>query len=197
MDLNRRDFLRLSGAGLAGAVAFGAMPDTPALAVKNFPLPLRASETQTICCYCSVGCGAIVTVWGENGEGGIKIEGDPDHPINQGSLCPKGMAMYQIHEVEGEVNSERLTRILHRQAGADDWDDQEYDWDQILDMIARRVKETRDAAFLETDENGKRVNRLDRMGSFGGGELDNEECYLLSKMDRALGLTYVEHCARL
>lgn len=197
MDLNRRDFLRLSGAGLAGAVALSAMPDTQVLAAKKFSLPDRVSETQTICCYCSVGCGAIVTVWGEDHKQRIKIEGDPDHPINQGSLCPKGMAMYQIHEVEGEPNTERLTRILHREPGASDWDQKEYDWDEVLDVIARRVKATRDEAFVETDENGKKVNRLDRMGSFGGGELDNEECYLLSKMNRALGLTYVEHCARL
>jgi formate dehydrogenase major subunit len=197
VDLNRRDFLKLSGVGLVGAVTLSAMPDTQVMAAKKFPLPDRVSETQTICCYCSVGCGAIVTAWGESGRERMKIEGDPDHPINQGSLCPKGMAMYQVHEVDGELNSERLTRILHREPGATDWDEKEYDWDEMLDMIARRVKTTRDETFVGTDENGKTVNRLDRMGSLGGGELDNEECYLLAKMNRALGVVYLEHCARL
>jgi len=197
MDLTRRDFLKLSGAGLVGAVALSAMPDTKALAAKKFLLPHRGNETQTICCYCSVGCGAIVTVWGKEGKERIKIEGDPDHPINQGSLCPKGMAMYQIHDVDGELNTERLTKILHREPGAPNWDEKEYDWDEILDMIARRVRETRDGHLVTVDEAGKTVNRNERMASLGGGELDNEECYLLSKMDRALGLTYVEHCARL
>jgi formate dehydrogenase major subunit len=199
MDLNRRDFLKLSGAGLAGAVALSAMPDTQALAAKKFPLPQRASETQTICCYCSVGCGAIVTAWGENGEAGIKIEGDPDHPINQGSLCPKGQAMYQIHSVEGIVdkpfNDQRVTKPLYRAPGESEW--VEKTWDEILDMIARRVKDTRDARLVTTDTDGRVVNRNEGMGSFGGGELDNEECYLLAKMSRALGVVYLEHCARL
>jgi len=199
VDLNRRDFLKLSGAGLAGAVALGAMPDMQVSAARKFPLPLRASETQTICCYCSVGCGAIVTVWGENGKDGIKIEGDPDHPINEGSLCPKGQAMYQIHSVEGTagepVNDQRVTKPLYRAPGQSEW--AEKDWDEILDMIARRVKDTRDTRLVTTDANGKVVNRNEGMGSFGGGELDNEECYLLAKMSRALGVVYLEHCARL
>jgi formate dehydrogenase major subunit len=107
------------------------------------------------------------------------------------------MAMYQIHEVDGELNTERLTKILHREPGAPNWDEKEYDWEEILDMIARRVRETRDGHLVTVDEAGKTVNRNERMASLGGGELYNEECYLLSKMDRALGLTYVEHCARL
>jgi formate dehydrogenase major subunit len=175
------------------------MPDTQALAAKKFPLPQRASETQTICCYCSVGCGAIVTAWGENGKAGIKIEGDPDHPINEGSLCPKGQAMYQIHSVEGivdkPINDQRVTKPLYRAPGESEW--VEKTWDEILDMIARRVKDTRDARLVTTDTDGRVVNRNEGMGSFGGGELDNEECYLLAKMSRALGVVYLEHCARL
>ena len=126
-----------------------------------------------------------------------KIEGDPDHPINKGSLCPKGQAMYQIHEVDGEINDQRVTKPLYRAPGSDQWE--EKDWDEILDMIARRVKDTRDATgnFVTVDGTGKTVNRHERMGSFGGGELDNEECYLLAKMSRALGVVYLEHCARL
>ena len=193
VNMNRRDFLKLSGAGLVGAVALSAMPDTKVMAAREFPLPYRGAETQTICCYCSVGCGAIVTAWGENGGERMKIEGDPDHPINQGSLCPKGMAMYQVHEVDGEINPERLTKPLYRAPGSADFELKDWDW--MIGQIAARVKETRDSMVVE--EAGKKVNRNEKMGSLGGGELDNEECYLLAKMNRALGVVYLEHCARL
>ena len=202
MELSRRDFLKITGAGTAGAaaaVALSTIPDERALA-KHFPLDGRGEETPTICCYCSVGCGALVIQWtDEHGEVHRKIEGDPDHPINKGSLCPKGQAMYQIHEVDGEINDQRVMKPLYRAAYDDKW--QEKTWDEILDMIARRVKDTREAHFRTTDANadGKEVvvNRNEGMGSFGGGELDNEECYLLAKMSRALGVVYLEHCARL
>jgi formate dehydrogenase major subunit len=107
--------------------------------------------------------------------------------------------MYQIHGIEGRVdqpiNNERVTSPLYRAPGASEW--KEKSWDEILDMIAHRVKDTRDARLVTVDGTGKVVNRNEGMGSFGGGELDNEECYLLSKMSRALGVVYLEHCARL
>ena len=97
MELNRRDFLKLSGTGLGAAVALSFLPDgTVVAAPREFPLKKRVKETTTICCYCGVGCGAIVTTYED---GIIKIEGNPDHPINEGSLCPKGLAMSQIHQV--------------------------------------------------------------------------------------------------
>ena len=199
MELSRRDFLKISGAGAAGAaaaVALSTIPDERALA-KNFPLDGRGEETPTICCYCSVGCGALVIQWtDEHGEVHRKIEGDPDHPINKGSLCPKGQAMYQIHEVDGEINDQRVTKPLYRRAGSLEWEVIE-DWDTILDMIAHKVKDTRDNSLIQAYEDGRVVNRNEGMGSFGGGELDNEECYLLTKMSRALGVVYLEHCARL
>jgi formate dehydrogenase major subunit len=199
VELSRRDFLKLSGAGAAGAaaaVALSTIPDESVLA-KHFPLDERVDETSTICCYCSVGCGALVIRWNHNGEEILKIEGDPDHPINKGSLCPKGQAMYQIHEVDGEINDQRVKKPLYRAPGGTEWE--EKDWDWMLDTIARRVKDTRDAPgnFVTVDGAGKTVNRHEKMGSFGGGELDNEECYLLVKMARALGVVYLEHCARL
>ena len=199
MELSRRDFLKISGAGAAGAaaaVALSTIPDESALA-KHFPLDGRGEETPTICCYCSVGCGALVIQWtDEHGEVHRKIEGDPDHPINKGSLCPKGQAMYQIHEVDGEINDQRVTKPLYRRAGSLEWEVIE-DWDTILDMIAHKVKDTRDNRLIQAYEDGRVVNRNEGMGSFGGGELDNEECYLLTKMSRALGVVYLEHCARL
>jgi anaerobic selenocysteine-containing dehydrogenase len=197
VELSRRDFLKVTGAGAAGAaaaVALSTIPDGSVSAV-HFPLDERGEETPTICCYCSVGCGALVIQWIDE-DGGVhrKIEGDPDHPINRGSLCPKGQAMYQIHEVDGEINDQRVTKPLYRAPGSSEWE--EKDWDWMLDTIARRVKDTREARLVETD-GGKTVNRNEGMGSFGGGELDNEECYLLAKMSRALGVVYLEHCARL
>jgi len=197
VELSRRDFLKVTGAGAAGAavaVALSTIPDKKVSAV-HFPLDERGEETPTICCYCSVGCGALVIQWkDEDGEVHRKIEGDPDHPINLGSLCPKGQAMYQIHEADGEINDQRVTKPMYRAPGKAEWE--EKDWDWMLDTIARRVKDTRDAKLVETD-GGKVVNRNEGMGSFGGGELDNEECYLLAKMSRALGVVYLEHCARL
>jgi formate dehydrogenase major subunit len=206
VELSRRDFLKITGAGTAGAaaaVALSTIPEGSALAAKQFPLDEFVDETQTICCYCSVGCGALV-IRRDSPEFGevIRIEGDPDHPINKGSLCPKGQAMYQIHGIEGRadkpINDQRLTKPLYRGKGETEWTVIE-DWDEILDKIARRVKDTRDAPgnFTTVDGAGRTVNRHERMGSFGGGELDNEECYLLSKMGRSLGLVYLEHCARL
>jgi formate dehydrogenase major subunit len=206
VELSRRDFLKVTGAGTAGvaaAVALSTIPDGEVLAAyKRTPLdPLVEGykTLTTICCYCSVGCGALVTrrVNPERGDI-LRIEGDPDHPINQGSLCPKGQAMYQIHGIEGRadkpINDQRVTKPLYRAPGASEWE--EKTWDEILDMIAHRVKDTRDARLVTTDGT-KTVNRNEGMGSFGGGELDNEECYLLAKMSRALGVVYLEHCARL
>ncbi len=204
MELNRRDFLKIAGAGTAGAaaaVALSTVPSAPALGRLVHPrLEEVVDESTTICCYCSVGCGALVVrrMHPEYGEV-IRIEGDPDHPINRGSLCPKGAAMYQIHNVDARsdtpINDQRVTKPLYRAPGASDW--VEKSWDEILDMIARRVKDTRDARLVATDATGKVVNRNEGMGSFGGGELDNEECYLLAKMSRAMGVVYLEHCARL
>ena len=202
MELSRRDFLKITGAGTAGAaaaVALSTIPEGSALAAKQFPLDEFVDETQTICCYCSVGCGALV-IRRDSPEFGevIRIEGDPDHPINKGSLCPKGQAMYQIHSVKGQadspINDQRVTKPLYRAPYSSEW--VEKTWDEILGMIAARVKKTRDDRLVPTDGT-KMVNRNEGMGSFGGGELDNEECYLLTKMSRALGVVYLEHCARL
>ena len=191
MELNRRDFFKLSAAGAAVTVGLFTLRGETARAAREFPLKKKVKETTTICCYCGVGCGAIVTAYDD---GIIKIEGDPDHPINQGSLCPKGQAMAQIRQVNGQLNPYRPTKPLYRAPGASDWEEKSWDW--MIDTIADRVKRTRDDNFVATD-GGKTVNRTDKIASLGGGELDNEECYLLSKMNRALGVVYLEHCARI
>jgi formate dehydrogenase major subunit len=187
VELNRRDFLKLSGTGIGAAVALSFLADETAIAApREFLLKKKVRETSTICCYCSVGCGAIVTTYED---GTIKIEGDPDHPINEGALCSKGQAMAQIHQVNGQLNQYRLTKPLYRAPNATDWVEKPWDW--IIDTIARRVKATRDEHWDAS------AGRTDAIASLGGGELDNEECYLLAKMNRALGVVYLEHCARI
>ena len=128
----------------------------------------------------------------------VDIEGDPDHPINEGTLCSKGQALSQFHTVNGEDNPRRLTKPLYRASGASDWE--EVSWDWAIDTVAERIKTTRDNNWISTIDVGGTtysVNRTDAIAEFGGGELDNEECYLLVKMARALGLVYIEHCARI
>ena len=188
MELTRRDFLKLSGAGAAGAAFLGILDWDSLLEAAPIDIPLRKKigEKTTICCYCAVGCGAIVA--SENGKV-INIEGDPDHPINQGALCPKGSAMYQIAN-----NEHRLNKVLYRAPGAYDWEEKPWDW--AIDRIAQNIKNTRDANWTER-QGSKLVNRTDAIAQLGGAALDNEECYLISKMARALGIVYLEHCARI
>lgn len=195
MEIGRRDFLKWSGAGAAGFFLVRGMDWKKGGPFRSIPLHKRVGETTTICCYCGVGCGAIAAA--ENGKI-VNIEGDPDHPINEGTLCSKGQALAQFHTVDGKDNPYRLTKPLYRAAYGDEW--QEVTWDWAIDQIAERVKKTRDDNWLSTVDVGGttyNVNRTDAICNFGGGELDNEECYLLVKMARALGLVYVEHCARI
>ncbi len=195
MELTRRDFLKTSGAGLGGIIIWRALGSDKTGFPKDITLKKEPiGETPTVCCYCSVGCGAVVSA-SEDKNLVVNLEGDPDHPINQGALCPKGQALFQINNVDGKINPYRLTKPLYRAPGASDFT--EISWEDAIERIAAKVKETRDRTFIKTDSNGKTVNRTEAIASLGGGELDNEECYILSKMDRALGLVYMEHCARL
>jgi formate dehydrogenase major subunit len=191
MNISRRDFLKISGAAAGGLL----LPSGVALASGAFSYKLHKpiGETTTICCFCGVGCGAIVAS-DENGMV-LNVEGDPDHPINQGSLCSKGMALAQINAVNGKTNPHRLTKPKYRAAGSDQWE--EKDWDWTIKEIAKRVKAARDEYFIEKDAEGRTVNRLEAVASFGGASLDSEECSLISKANRALGLIYIEHQARI
>jgi len=190
MELSRRDFLKASGAGIGGIFLLGALSDGVALAspIKRIPLKKKRGETPTICPYDASGCGFIVEV--QDGKI-INIEGDPDHPINRGAACAKGASMRQL----SADNPWRLSKVLYRAPGGTEW--QEKNWDWALDTIARRIKDTRDAAFIEKDKDGNIVNRNEAIANLGGSALDNEECYLLSKLTRALGIVYLEHHARI
>lgn len=203
MSLSRRDFLKLSGGtAVAGAVALGATPENASAEVKENRIK-GATETKTICPYCSVGCGIVVH--SKDGKV-INSEGDPDHPINEGALCAKGASLYQIVN-----NPKRLTKPKYRAAGATEW--KEVDWDWALDEIAKKIKDTRDRTFKflskskikEKQPDGSEkevekdftVNRTDAIAHVGSAALDNEECYVLQKWLRSLGLVYIEHQARI
>jgi formate dehydrogenase major subunit len=121
----------------------------------------------------------------------INTEGDPDHPINEGSLCSKGMSVYQL----SHNNINRLTKPLYRAPYGKEWE--ELSWEDALDKIARRMKETRDNTFEIKNKDGQIVHRTLGMASLGSAALDNEECYLYQKMLRSLGFVYIEHQARI
>lgn len=186
MDPTRREFLKLSGLAAGTALVPGA---AVAGARDGPPPPLRKviGHSMTVCPYCGVGCGMIVGV--EDGKV-VNIEGDPEHPINQGALCSKGSTLSQL------VNSpRRITKPAYRAPGGTEW--QEVEWSWALDQIAQRIKKTRDAHWIETDDQGRTVRRTEAIASIGSAALDNEECSLYAKALRSIGLVYVEHQARI
>ena len=180
---SRRQFLK----GLTtGTVALGALTQSgcsPAVP----PLKTRgATNTTTVCPFCGVGCGQVVS---SRAGKVIHIEGDPGHPISEGTLCSKGAAGIQVVH-----NSRRLKKVLYRSPGGAKWEEKSWDW--AFERIAARVKETRDKTF-KTTVDGRAVNRTEAIACLGGSALDNEEAYPLAKLMRALGLVYLEHQARL
>ena len=188
MKLSRRGFLAASGTtALGGVLVKLGVNLGPSVAHAEALKTRYASESTTICPYCGVGCGLIVSTMNRNV---INVEGDPDHPINKGSLCCKGQSLYQV-----ATSDRRLTKVKYRAPRATEW--QEVSWEWALDRIADKVKETRDKHFITKDDKGRVVNRVDAIGALGGAALDNEECYLYGKLMRALGLVYVEHQARI
>lgn len=198
MDLTRRGFFKAAGAAFATTMAFELTSQTPAYAVEpNAEWKLVNTEEYTnICCYCAGGCGSLCSV--RDGEL-INLEGDPDHPINQGGLCPKGATMFQLRNIvdpetrEIVKNPDRVTRPMVRRPGASQWE--EITWDDAVSEIARKVKDTRDATFIET-ENGLTVNYTPSIASLGGSQENSEEEYLILKAMRSLGIIAIDNQAR-
>jgi formate dehydrogenase major subunit len=196
--VNRRDFLRASAGGgfsLGGLLGLGLDLRAAQAEVRQSRIA-GAREVPSVCPYCAVGCGQLVHV--RDGRI-VNIEGNPESPINEGTLCPKGAATYQL-----AVNPNRITRVWYRAPGATDWDrTKTLDW--AMDRIAHLVKETRDETFQETwtsrgsdgREVAKRVNHTLAIGSLGGATMDNEWNYLQCKLMRALGVVYLENQARI
>ena len=187
MKISRRHFL--AGTGAAGTSAlFQSLGISvgPSAAFAEAAQPGRGTITTTICPFCGVGCGQIVEV--RDGRV-VNIDGDPDHPINEGALCSKGAALYQVHQ-----NDRRLRKVKYRKPGAREW--QELSWDQAILMITERVKKTRDATWVG-QRDGLTLNHTTGIACLGGAALDSEECYLLAKAMRSLGVVWLEHQARI
>lgn len=196
---SRRDFLRVGGFSLGGLFGLGLDLRAAQEESRRFRVA-GAREVPSVCPYCAVGCGQLVAVRDKRI---INIEGNPDSPINQGTLCPKGAATFQL-----AVNENRVTKVWHRAAGATEWDKtKSLDW--AMERIAKLVKETRDSSFVEKrslEELGlppagattpKTVNHTLRIASLGGATMDNEWNYVQCKLMRALGVVYIENQARI
>lgn len=199
--LSRREFLRNIGLGTAGLTLFATPAFAltgPAIDTSNLETKIsKIKETQSICAFCSVGCGVLVY---SDGNHLVYIEGDPDHPINQGTICPKGNGLIDVHTIVDKeksriINPKRILKPLYRAPGAGEW--QEISWDEALSGIAKRVKKTRDETFELVDENGVTVNRTTAINTLGSASLDTEENYMLHKMYRGFGIINIEHHARL
>ena len=146
-----------------------------------------AKAVPSVCPYCAVGCGTIVhTVSGQI----VNIEGDPRSPVNEGTLCPKGAAIYQLH-----INPNRVTKVLHRAAGATQWE--VWDLARAMDRVAELVKKTRDETFVERTPDGRLVNHTLGIFSLGGATMDNEWNHVQQKLMRGLGVVAIENQARI
>ena len=214
--ITRRDLFRLTFGGGAG-LALGGLLDVPAMRAATKDLKLSdVSEFTTSCNFCSCGCGMIAAV--RDGKL-LKMEGDYDHIVNRGSLCVKGISMHATH-----ASPKRLTTPRYRAPGSDHWED--ISWDDAITRVAQKIRKTRDETWIATEkvdapdlssiarraigsqnaphfiphEGGNAevpVNRTDAIGFMGGAQNTNEECYLFQKAARLLGMSYVEHQARL
>jgi formate dehydrogenase major subunit len=188
--LTRRALLRRS-AGATGTALGGLI----GLGVDLHPAQVRAQELKiqeakaypSVCPYCAVGCDTMV--YAVNGKI-VNIEGDVRSPINRGNLCPKGAAIYQLHE-----NPNRVTQVLHRKPGATSWE--VMNLDEAMDRVAELTKKTRDETFVEKTSDGKRLNNTLAIFSLGGATIDNEWNHLQQKLMRGLGVVAIENQARI
>jgi len=200
MEISRRKFLKVS----AGAVAITVAAEMEGLGVglgtvkaSSQTTPIKTGrEIPSLCPYCSVGCGQIVTV--DDAGRIIDIQGNPDSPVNEGTLCPKGAATYQL-----VTNKLRWTKVRYRAPGSDRWEEKSLDW--AMNRVAELVRKTRDAHFNEVeeflDDQGrqvkKRVMNTYALASLGGATIANEWNYLQQKLMHGLGVVSIENQARI
>ena len=194
MDMNRRQFFRVSGAGLAASslVALGFSPTSALAETRHFKLA-RTTETRNTCPYCSVGCGIIMYSLGDKAKNVVPsilhIEGDPDHPVNRGTLCPKGAGLLDfVH------SPHRLKFPEVREAGSNEW--KRISWDSALDRIAKLLKDDRDANFVAKNTAGQVVNRWTSTGMLCASASSNETGYITHKAFRSLGMLVFDNQAR-
>ena len=192
MEVSRRTFIKAGLTGGIGVSAFG-FNVAPVYAQAQALKIQRTSETRSTCPYCSVSCGVIIHTLGDKSKNAtpqvVHVEGDPDHPINRGTLCPKGASLQQ-----DIVNERRLTKPQVRRPGSDRWED--ISWDDAINEIARLIKKTRDETFIERDASGKTVNRCEAISWAGGCTDTNEFNYLAVKTMRSMGVVNLETQAR-
>jgi formate dehydrogenase major subunit len=190
--MDRRTFIKTTVVGGTAVSAFGfqlasVRAQTQALKIA------RTTETRSTCPYCSVSCGVIIHTLGDKAKNTtpqvVHVEGDPDHPINRGTLCPKGSSLEQ-----DILNERRLLKPQVRRPGSDHWED--ISWDAAIGEIARKVKDSRDQTFVEKDEQGNTVNRCEGIGWIGGCTDTNELNFLAVKAMRSMGVCYFETQAR-
>ena len=194
MRMTRREFLALSGTMGAGvALSSLGIDMRPLLAyaeeLKKIDKVKSAKQSYSLCYSCSVTCGLICSTDPKTGKI-INIEGDPDHPISEGSLCAKGAGIYQM----SARNEHRLTKVLYRKPGGDKWEAKSLDW--ALTQIAKKIKAERDKSFIAKNAKGQVVNRVETLAHMGSSKLDNEECWMITTAMRALGLIQMDHQAR-
>jgi formate dehydrogenase major subunit len=193
-ELTRREFLKRGAAG-AGVLYVSSLGfDTAVAQATTVKQHLRiegATVSHSVCPYCAVGC-SLVAYTRKNGNGSVEllqIEGDPDSPINEGTLCPKGATAMEL-----AISKRRIQSPLYRAPGADEF--KQVSWNFVLDKLARHIKESRDRSFVTKDEDGNVVNRCEGIAFAGGAAFSNEEGYLATKLMRGLGLVYLEQQAR-
>lgn len=195
MDMNRRHFFRVSGAGLVGSslVALGFSPTAALAQTRNFRLA-QTTETRSTCPYCSVSCGVIMYTLGDKAKNNkpalVHVEGDPDHPVNRGTLCPKGAGVADM------INSpNRLQYPEVREAGSKEW--KRISWDEALTRVAKHMKADRDKNFITKNDKGVTVNRWNTTGMLVSSASSNEAGYLSVKMLRAMGVVGLDTQARI
>jgi formate dehydrogenase major subunit len=192
--VTRRDVLKVGVAGAGALVASGLGFDVAvadSIKVKQNLRIAGAKESHSICPYCAVGC-SLVAYTRRSSDGStqlLQIEGDPDSPVNEGRLCPKGATAMQL-----ATSARRVENPMYRAAGSDHW--QQITWDQMLDKVAQRIKDSRDATFVAMDAAGNTVNRTEGIAFAGGAAFSSEEGYLATKLMRGLGLVHLEQQAR-
>ena len=194
MSVTRRQFLQLTAAGVGstGLVALGFSPDRVLADVRNFKLS-RTAETRNTCPYCSVGCGVILYTLGDRAKNAhsavMHVEGDPDHPVNRGTLCPKGASLLDFIQ-----SPNRLRYPEYRAPGSDKWERVTWDW--ALDRLARLMKDDRDKNFVAKNAAGTTVNRWPTVGLLAASASSNETGYITHKVWRALGGVAIDNQAR-
>lgn len=187
MEVNRRDFMKVSGAGVVGLSLLQLGVNVKPVRAYVQTLKIEgAKEVISICPFCSVSCHIIAHV--KDGKL-ISTEGDPDYPINQGALCAKGASMLSMTR-----NPQRLQKPMYRAPGSDKWEEKSWEW--TFEQIADRVKKVRDKDLILKDGKGQTVNRLESMFFIGTSHADNEECAVAHQMARGLGIVHLDHQAR-